>query len=210
MCLQVEKGYEIGEYLKDCTRMKSLVDDLVVTFDEIVNMPKTTLIKPNRKTNYWFIAVVSLAIAFLLLLVVIVVKSYLKLGLKIWCLLSYYYKDEQNMRNRYQQWYALLFRRHNQYQKCWFKYPNTLKIDEESYSNILIYYIFYVTTISTKPLHFIINNANGHIEENKRKKYLAPVPTNETKDKLKNYVKQQIITRMIMIKNIWKSNDSMT
>ena len=80
--------------------------------------------------------------------------------------------------------------------------PNTLKTDEESYSNILIYYIFYVTTISTKPLHFIINNANGHIEENKGKKYLAPVPTNETKDKLKNYVKQQIITRMIMIKNI--------
>ena len=137
MCLQDENGYEIGEYLKDCTHMESLVDDLVVTYDEIVNMPKTTLIKPNRKTNYWFIAVVSLAIAFLLLLVVIVIKSYLKFGLKIWCLLSYYYRYEQNKRNRYQQWYALLFRWHNQYQNCWSKYPQDRWRIIQQYSYLL-------------------------------------------------------------------------
>ena len=64
--------------------------------------------------------------------------------------------------------------------------PNTLKIDEESYSNILIYYISYVAPISIKPLYFIINNVNEHIEENKGNKYLTPIPTNDTKDKLKS------------------------
>ena len=52
-----EKDCEIGEYLKDFTWMKNLVDDLVVTCDEIVDPPKTTLINSNDRTNC-FIAVV--------------------------------------------------------------------------------------------------------------------------------------------------------
>ena len=32
--------------------MKILVNDLVVTRDEIVDVPETTLINPNDKTNY--------------------------------------------------------------------------------------------------------------------------------------------------------------
>ena len=51
--------------------MKSLVDHVEVTYDEIVNISKTTLIKPNGKTDYLLIAVVL----FLHLLVGVVIKS---------------------------------------------------------------------------------------------------------------------------------------
>ena len=57
-----------------------------------------------------------------------------------------------------------------------------------------------------------MNSANGCIEENNRNKYLTIIPTNESKDMSKKYeeiwsktkdlVDQQIITQMIMIKNI--------
>ena len=42
MHLRVWQGRDISEYLKDCTCMKSLVDDLVVTWDEIVDTPDTS------------------------------------------------------------------------------------------------------------------------------------------------------------------------
>ena len=41
--------YHIGEYLKDHTWRNSFVDDLMATFDEIVDTPKTTPINPNHK-----------------------------------------------------------------------------------------------------------------------------------------------------------------
>ena len=50
-------------YWKECTCMKSLVNDLVFTSDKIVDMPETTSVNPNDKTNYWFIGVVLLAMA---------------------------------------------------------------------------------------------------------------------------------------------------
>ena len=64
--------------------------------------------------------------------------------------------------------------------------PNNIKIDEKSYKTILIYYIRYVTIKDSKyvkinsenPLH-LINKANGN-------KYLTLVPTNESKEKIKN------------------------
>lgn len=42
------KDHEIGEYLKNCLCMKSLVDDQVVTCDEIVNMPEA---------NWWILMI---------------------------------------------------------------------------------------------------------------------------------------------------------
>ena len=57
--------------------MKNLADDLL---DGLVDTPGTTSINPNDKTNYWLIAVVLLAIAWLLLLLVSVVKYYLRRG----------------------------------------------------------------------------------------------------------------------------------
>lgn len=67
------KDCEIGEYLKDCTCIKSLVGDLVVTCDEILDKPETISVNPNDETYCWANDVVLLAIECLWLLVVIIV-----------------------------------------------------------------------------------------------------------------------------------------
>ena len=67
------KDCDTSEYLQNCTCMKSLADDLVVTRNEIVDTPETTSISPSDKINCWLISVVLLAIVCLLLLEVIVV-----------------------------------------------------------------------------------------------------------------------------------------
>ena len=54
-----DKDCDICEYLEDCTFMKSLVDNLIVACDAIVDTPETTWINPNDKTNCWLIAFVS-------------------------------------------------------------------------------------------------------------------------------------------------------
>ena len=41
--------------------IKCLVDDIVVTYDNNVDIPKTIPINPNDKRNYWPIAVVLLS-----------------------------------------------------------------------------------------------------------------------------------------------------
>ena len=79
----------MGEYLKDCEYITSLVDDLVVTCDEVENIPKSTSISPSNGINYWLIAAALLAIACLLLLLAITVKYHMKSGLTISCLLLY-------------------------------------------------------------------------------------------------------------------------
>lgn len=61
--------------------IKSLVDDLVVTWDIIADTPEISLMNPNDKTNYWLITVVLTAIVCLLLLLVIAIGYYIKLGL---------------------------------------------------------------------------------------------------------------------------------
>ena len=54
---------------------------------------------------------------------------------------------------------------------------------------ILIYYIGYVTvkgyikTYSVNPLYFIFRHVNGYFEEINGSKYLALIPTNESKEK---------------------------
>ena len=42
--------------------MQCLVDDMVVFYDNNVDIPETISINPNDKTNYWPIAVVLLSI----------------------------------------------------------------------------------------------------------------------------------------------------
>ena len=69
--------------------MKSLADDLVVSYDEIVDTPETTLINSSGGINHGLIAVVLLATACLLLLMVMVVKYYMKPRLTISCLFLY-------------------------------------------------------------------------------------------------------------------------
>ena len=66
------------EYLKDCECMKSIVDDILVTCDEIVDTPKSTPVNPSDGLDYWIVPVVILAIAVLLLFVPIVVTLHEK------------------------------------------------------------------------------------------------------------------------------------
>ena len=63
--------------------MKSYVDDLVISCDEIVDTAETTSISPSGGINYRLIVVVLLAIACLLLLMVMVVQYYIKRGFTI-------------------------------------------------------------------------------------------------------------------------------
>ena len=67
---------------------------------------------------------------------------------------------------------------------------NTIKIDEKSCKNILIYYIGYVTIKNSKyvkinsvnPLYLIFNKVDGYFEEINGSKYLTLVLTNESKE----------------------------
>ena len=72
---------------------------------------------------------------------------------------------------------------------------NNIIIDENSYKNILIYYIGYVTIKDSKyvkinsvnPLYLIFNKVNEYFEEINGNKYLTLVPTNENTGKIKKY-----------------------
>ena len=72
---------------------------------------------------------------------------------------------------------------------------NNIIIDENSYKNILTYYIGYVTIKDSKyvkinsvnPLYLIFNKVNEYFEEINGNKYLTLVPTNENTGKIKKY-----------------------
>ena len=72
--------------------------------------------------------------------------------------------------------------------------PNTIKKDEKSWQNILIYYIANVTIkkdlqiYSVNTLYFIFNKVNGYFEGINGNTYLTLVPTNENKEKIKKYI----------------------
>ena len=59
--------------------------------------------------------------------------------------------------------------------------PSKIKIDENSYKNILIYYIKYITTNRVKSLYLVINKINGYIEEINGNKYLTVLYLDENK-----------------------------
>ena len=65
----------------------SLVDDIAVTCDEILNKTESEVINPSNEIRYWLIVTALLSIAYLLLLVAIVVKYCMKCKMTIPCLL---------------------------------------------------------------------------------------------------------------------------
>lgn len=78
--------------VKDIVRLmklESLIDDLVVTFDEIENTLQSAPVKPGNGINYCLIDDVFLTTVCLLFLVVIIVMYYMKRELIVSCLLSY-------------------------------------------------------------------------------------------------------------------------
>ena len=72
--------------------------------------------------------------------------------------------------------------------------PHNIKIDEKSYKSILIYYIGYVKIKNLKyvknnsvnPSYLIFRKVNGYFEEINGNKYSMLVPTNQSKEKIKN------------------------
>ena len=61
---------------------------------------------------------------------------------------------------------------------------------------------------SLKPLYIIINNTNGYIEESNGNKCLILIPL-DAKTSWKNikiFLDQQVMTQVIMMENVWKSN----
>ena len=89
---------------------------------------------------------------------------------------------------------------------------SNIQIDENSYKNILTYYIGYVTIkrdikiYSVNPLYLNFSKVKGYFEEINRNKYLTLVPTNESKEKIKKYDKLWIKMRDL-IKSITKNLD---
>ena len=73
--------------------------------------------------------------------------------------------------------------------------PNNIKLDENSYKNILIYYIGYMTIkdlkyikiSSVNPLYLMFNKMNGYFEEINGNNYLTLVAANDSKDRIKKY-----------------------
>ena len=67
-----------------------------------------------------------------------------------------------------------------------------IQIDAKSYKIILVYYVGYVTikkdlkNYCGNPLHIIFNKVNGYFEEINGNKHLTLVPTNESKEKIRN------------------------
>ena len=98
--------------------------------------------------------------------------------------------------------------------------PNNIELHENSYKNILIYYIAYVTIKDSKyvkinsvnPLYLMFNKMNGYFEEINGNNYLTLFATNDSKDRIKNYEElwikiTDLITlvtkkQMIMMKNL--------
>ena len=76
---------------------------------------------------------------------------------------------------------------------------NNIKLDEESYKNILIQYIGYVKMkdwkyikiYSVNPLYLLFNKLNEYFEEINENKYLTLVPSNESKKKKKKKRKER-------------------
>ena len=86
---------------------------------------------------------------------------------------------------------------------------------KNSYKNILIYYIGYVTNKDLKyvkinsvnPLYPICSKVNGYFEEINKNKYLTLVPTNESKEIIKKF--EELWSKIRdLIRSITKTSDN--
>ena len=90
--------------------------------------------------------------------------------------------------------------------------PNNIKIDENPYKNIIIYYIEYVTIkkyvkiCSANSLYFIFRGVNEYFEKINKSKFLVLFPTNESKEKTKTH-KELYNKIRDLIRSITKNSD---
>ena len=91
--------------------------------------------------------------------------------------------------------------------------PNSIKKDEKSYKNVLIYYIGYVVIkkdlkiYSANLLYLIFGKVNGYFKETNGNKYLTLVPTNKSKEKMKKYEELWIKIRDLIRSKTKNLND---
>ena len=87
--------------------------------------------------------------------------------------------------------------------------PNLLKTDKNSYKNINIYYIRYITIKSisdyesinsVNPLYFVVAEVDGFIEGRNGNKYLVFASTDGNKEVLEKYIKLQDEIRFLIKK----------
>ena len=91
---------------------------------------------------------------------------------------------------------------------------NDIKIDEDLYKDIFIYYIGYAMIKDSKyvkinsgnPLYLIFRKVNAYFEEINGNKYLTLVPTNESKEKTKKYKELRNKIRDV-IRSLTKNSD---
>ena len=91
---------------------------------------------------------------------------------------------------------------------------NDIKINENSYKDIFIYYIGYVMIKDSKyvkinsenPLYLIFRKVNGYFEEINGNKYLTLAPTNESKEKIKKYKELRNKIRDV-VRSLTKNSD---
>ena len=89
---ECDKGCDIGVYCKGCESIKSCVDDIVATCDEVVDTPQTTSIKSINQKDYYLPYTFFLAIIYLVLLIfnaTVFYFCYLKQESLTQCLRSY-------------------------------------------------------------------------------------------------------------------------
>ena len=110
MCLRVCKDCELDEYLKSCTCMKSLADNLVTTCDEFEDTSETI----NSRIYWWksntqnklstslCIALLAITCLYSLLLFVITIQKTINgpmlkiILIPYWMLISYWYMTSKN------------------------------------------------------------------------------------------------------------------
>ena len=80
---------------------KSIIDDLKVLCDEILDTPKLALISSTDKTSYLLLPVVLLGVVCWVLAVVITAKYYMKLGLINPWLLSHKHNDSESFKEMF-------------------------------------------------------------------------------------------------------------
>lgn len=73
---ECNKNCKIGKCFKDCVCRKSLVDDLVITCNQIVDTPETTPIESVNKNGYYHPFTIYLAIICLMLLIFTAIAFY--------------------------------------------------------------------------------------------------------------------------------------
>lgn len=79
---ECDKAWEIGQHLKYSECMKSFVDYLIVTHDDIEDTSESAVVNHSNRIGYYLISAALLSIACLLLI-------HMKRELSIPCLLSY-------------------------------------------------------------------------------------------------------------------------